>query len=219
MMTENALTPLDTAPMPDMLRAHLNLIAQDVQRALESAYTAMWNGEDPEDARTALDAAVTALHEFGDQSIAIQAGLIAYGAAVTEQRNDLIRRDETIRESLEEEIPGLLEIAADPKGYSYSVKDLLQDYVYDTVDTDSIIGEHEDAITTEVQDLMLTLREEGLHDDADKLEEKFGLVAQARDGLSDLITHYTQILNERSEEELSAVEPMDFDDEEAEPLS
>jgi hypothetical protein len=218
-VTENALSPLDTTPMPDMLRAHLNVIMADVQAAVQATYNAMWNGQDAEDALNALNEHVAALHEFGDQSIAIQAGLIEYGAAITEHLEDVVRRDETIRASLEEEIPGLLEIAADPNGSSYTVKDLLKDYVYDTVDTDSIIGEHEDAITTEVQDLLLTLREEGLHDDADKLEEQFGLVAQVRDGLTDLITHYTQILNERSEEELSAVEPLAFDDEETEPLS
>jgi hypothetical protein len=209
----NALTPLEAAPMPDVLRAHLNVIMQDAQTALMAVYTSMWNGEDSEDARTALDAVVTALHEFGDQSIAIQAGLIEYGVSITAELREAVHRDETIRQSLDEEIPGLLEVAADPEGSSYTVKQLLSDYVYDTVDSESIIAENEEVLNEEVQDLILTLHDEGLHADADKLEEQFGVVAQARDGLSDLITHYTRVLNERAEEELATIEPLELDEE------
>jgi hypothetical protein len=212
-MTENALTALETAPAPDVIRAHLNLIVTDAYEALKATYEAIQAGQDPEDALVALDSHVAALHEFGDQSIAIQAGLIEYGAVVTGQRDDLIRRDETIRAALDEEIPGLLEVAENPSAADCSVKDILQDYVYDVVDTESIIAEHEDAINTEVENLLVTLRDEGLHADADALESQFGVVAQARDGLTDLISVYTRKLNERAEEELASVEPMVFDDE------
>jgi hypothetical protein len=215
-MTENALTALETAPAPDVIRAHLNLIVTDAYEALKATYEAIQAGQDPEDALVALDSHVAALHEFGDQSIAIQAGLIEYGAVVTGQRDDLIRRDETIRAALDEEIPGLLEVAADPAGAAYTVGDILQDYAYDVVDTESIIAEHEDAINTEVENLMITLRDEGLHADADALESQFCVVAQARDGLTDLISVYTRKLNERAEEELASVEPMVFDDDESE---
>lgn len=211
-MTDNALTPLDTAPATDVLKAHLNVLVSDAYESLKAVYDALQAGGDPEEALIALDSHVTALHEFGDQSIAIQAGLIAFGAEMTTRLEDAVRRDETISQSLDEAIPGLLDVAADPD--SGSVQEVLKEYALETPEiSQAIIDEHEASLTGEVQDLIVTLRDEGLHADADELEEQLGLVAQARDKLGDLIESFTAKLNEHAEHEFDSVEPMVFDDE------
>lgn len=184
-------------------------ITSEAQALLVNACEEIRAGADPAQALTTVYQHINYIQQIAGSSGPIINGLAEALRVTAEQRNDLVYQGQAIHKSLDPIIPRLLEVAADPT--SGDVRDVLLDYAASSEVAAAIIDDHEISLNEEVQGLILTLTDEGLIQQAAELEQQFGVTAQARDSLGDLIGKYTKLLNDRTDEALADVEPMTFD--------